>query len=91
LYHDFSPYDSLRIAFSAEQLDAGPNTGHILIRIGPVDYFRDTLGARQQEMAINVDCALLAKPQSSALTFYAADPEGCLRLAHLRVIGWSSY
>jgi hypothetical protein len=91
LYHDFSPYDSLRIVFSAERLDPGTQSVHILVRIGPANYFRDTLVARQKEIAIHVDCALLAKPQSSALTFYAADPSGRLLLAHLRVMGWSPY
>ncbi len=90
LYHDFSPFDSLRFSFSAEQLNPGSQTAQVMIRVGPANYFRDTLLSRQEEVSINVNCATLAKPHSSAITFYAADPDGRILLTHLRVIGWTA-
>ncbi len=89
MYHDFSPYDSIAILFSAQQLALDPQAAHVAIRVGPVDYFRDTLSSPQKAIAVRVACSRLAKPRLSALTFFAADPDGRLLLAHLRVIGWS--
>lgn len=90
-YHDFSAYDSLLFTFFAEQLNPGAQSAHLSIRIGPVDYFRDTLLSLQKEVSIKVSCDELAKPHLSAIMFFAADPDGLLRLSRLRVLGWSAY
>lgn len=90
VYHDFSPFDSMRINFSAMRLNPGARTSHILIRVGPVNYFGDSLLAQQKEVSIFINRADLAKPRSSAVTFFAPDTDGPLILAHLRVVGWET-
>jgi hypothetical protein len=90
LYHDFSPYDTLDIAFSALHLDSERLPAHLMIRVGPASYFRDTLDSPQKDVMIRVICADLPKPQFSALSFFSADPDTRILLAHLRVIGWRS-
>jgi hypothetical protein len=90
LYHDFSPYDSLLILFDAQQLNDGALSGYLMVRVGPANYFPCALALAKVEVAVPVDCSLLAKPHSSALTFYATDPDGRYRLTHLRVMGWGS-
>ncbi len=89
-YHDFSPYDSVCIIFSAEQLNPGATSAHLSVRVGPVNYYRDTLLTRQKEVWIKVVCADLVKPQGSALMFFATDPDSEILLSHLRVIGWTA-
>jgi hypothetical protein len=88
-YHNFSTYDSLRISFTANYAAAGAGTGGVLVRVGPANTFSVLLSLPQQEVSILVPTALLAKPQSSALTFYARDPEVSLVLTRLRVVGWA--
>ena len=89
-YHNFSIYDSLRISFTASRTVAGPGTGEVLVRVGPANTFTIALGLTRQEVSILVPTGVLAKPQSSALTFYARDPEVSLVLTHLRVVGWAA-
>ena len=90
-YHDFSPYDSLIISFSANRLAAGDMCSHVLIRIGPATYIGDSLMVSQKDFSIRIRTSDLEKPHSSALTFFAPDPEAALLLSHLRVIGWCSF
>ncbi len=90
-YHDFSDYDTLLFTLRAEQLNPGSQPAHLSILIGPVDYFRDTLLSLQKDVSIKVPCEELAKPHLSAVMFFAADPEGLLRLSNLSVVGWSAY
>ena len=87
-YYDLSPFDSVRIDFSAARLNSGDATTQIVVRVGPANYFRDSLIGQRKEVSIFITRAALAKPQSSALTFFAPDGDGPLILAHLRVHGW---
>jgi hypothetical protein len=86
-YYDLSPFDSVRIEFSAARLNAGNAPSQIVVRVGPANYFRDSLVGQQKEVSISITRADLAKPQSSALTFFAPDGDGPLILARLRVVG----
>lgn len=90
VYHNFSNYDSLRISFTAGRIAAVPGTGEVLVRVGPANTFSVALGLIPQEVSILVPTAVLAKPHSSALTFYARDPEAAVVLTHLRVTGWTT-
>jgi hypothetical protein len=87
-YYDLSPFDSVRIGFSAARLNSGDATSQIIVRVGPVNYFRDSLPGQQKDVSLSFSRAALAKPQSSALTFFAQDGDGPLILSHLRVVGW---
>lgn len=87
-YHDFSPFDSIEINFYAVRLNSGEGTRHILIRVGPANYFGDSLLAQQKEISVVIKRADLVKPHSSALTFFAPDGDGPLIFTHLRVNGW---
>lgn len=89
-YHDFSPYDSLLISFHAEQVSPDVPSAHISVKVGPGDYFKDTLLTREKLVAVKVVCADLAKPETSALVFFVTDPNGELLLSRLRVVGWTS-
>jgi hypothetical protein len=89
-YYDFSGYDSLRINFSAKRLDPGPGFDHILVRIGPACYLRDSLFAPQQDFSLLVERSDIAKPQFAALTFYVPDVGVRLLLSNLRVLGWTA-
>jgi hypothetical protein len=89
-YHDFSTYDSLRISFNARGAAGDIGTGEVLVRVGPANVFSVPLGLSQQEVSILISTALLPKPHSSALTFYARDPEMSLVLTGLRVVGWAA-
>jgi hypothetical protein len=87
-YYDFSPFDNIKIEFSAMRLNPGEGTSHILVRVGPVNYFSDSLLTHRKEVSIVINRTDLAKPQSSALTFFAPDGDGPLIVSHLRVNGW---
>ena len=87
-YYDLSLFDSVRIDFSASRLNSGGAASEIVVRVGPANYFRDSLVGQQKEVSISIMRAALAKPQSSALTFFAPDGDGPLILSHLRVVGW---
>lgn len=89
-YHDFTPFDSVCVNFTAEQLNPDATPAPLSVRVGPVNYYRDTLLTHQKEFWIKVVCADLVKPQGSALMFFATDPERELLLSHLRVIGWTA-
>jgi len=87
-YFDLSPFDSVRIDFSAARLNSGVGISHIVVRVGPANYFLDSLLGQQKEVSIFLKSADLAKPHTSALTFFAPDGDGPLILARLRVVGW---
>jgi hypothetical protein len=87
-YYDLSPFDSVRIDFSASRLNAGGAASQIIVRVGPANYFVDSLLGQQKEVSIFIKRAELAKPHTSALTFFAPDGDGPLVLARLRVVGW---
>ncbi len=86
-YYDLSPFDSVRIDFSAARLNAGNATSQIVVRVGPANYFRDSLVGQQKEVSMTITRSALAKPQSSALTFFVPDGAGQLILTRLRVVG----
>lgn len=89
-YHDFSPYDSVRINFSAKRTTARQACDYIRVRIGPAYYVLDSLSASQEALSLLVRPTELGKNHSVALTFYTTTPDASLILSDLRVVGWKT-
>lgn len=89
LYYDFTPYDSLRINFVATRLTPGASHDHIVIKLGPVFYLRDSIASPQQSFTFLVRRQDLSKPAFSALTFFVPDSGVAMMLSSLRVVGWT--
>lgn len=89
-YHNFRPYDSLWITFTATRMTSIQSSDPILIKIGPTANLRHSIANRQQYFSISVRPAEIAKPNFAALTFIVPDSGVSLLLSNLRVVGWTT-
>jgi hypothetical protein len=90
-YFDFSPYDSLTIAVTAQRYVSGTDPVPFSVRVGPDYYIKGMLAGQKQDFVFFVHVWDLAKPRSSAFVFLMPDSVQPLVLTDLRVIGWYSY
>ncbi len=86
-YFDFSPYDTLRIGFTARRSEPGTSVARILVRIGPVTYRQDSVVTDQKLVAIILRVADLSKSTFAAVTIYATEAGVPLLLSDLSVVG----
>ena len=88
-YYDLSPFDSIRISFTAERMTPIAPVDHILVKVGPMCHRRDSLSALQKDFSVMFTRWDLAKPRMCAFSFFSPDPDATLQLSQLKVIGWT--
>ena len=89
-YYDFSPFDSIRIDFVATRLTPTSSHDHIVIKVGPAFYLRDSISIPEQGFSMLVMRRDLSKPAFSALVFFVSDPGAAIMISKLRVVGWTT-
>ena len=89
-YYDFSPFDSIRIDFVATRLTPTASHDHIVIKVGPAFYLRDSISIPEQGFSMLVMRRDLAKPAFSALVFFVSDAGAAIMISKLRVVGWTT-
>lgn len=89
-YYDLTPFDSLRIEFTATRLTPTAPHDHIIVKLGPTLYLTDSIAVMEQDFSWLVLRRDLAKPALSALVFFVPDSGSAIRLSRLSMIGWTT-
>ncbi len=89
-YYDLSPYDSLRIEFTASRVSSRTTHDHITVKLGPTLYFNDSLSVPEKSFSLFVRRSDLSKPAFSALVFFVTEPGSMILLSKLRMVGWTT-
>ena len=86
-YYNLKMYDSISVNFSADRTVTSRPWDHILVKVGPAWYYRDSLAAHS-DFRVLVIPSRIAKPEFAALVFFAPDSDETIVLTHLLVVGW---
>ena len=89
-YYDLTPFDSIRITFTATRLTPTAPHDHIVVKLGPTLYLNDSISVAEQDFSMLVMRGDLSKPAFSALVFFVSDSGSSIKLSNLRMVGWTT-